>query len=112
MFNPTGVAKSELGIAERYARAASESCACEAPGEGSGRKVQWPLCGALGGIDLDNIIWITLGSCRGVFAEEDWATGKYSAVAAWNGPHPPTPLWNGSLTGFPLGLCVCVCVIN
>ena len=21
-------------------------------------------------------------------------------------PHPPTPSWNGSLTGFPLGLCV------
>ena len=48
-------------------------------------------------------------ACKGVFAE-DWATGKYSAVAAWIAPHPPTPLWNGSLTGFPLGLCVCVCV--
>ena len=28
----------------------------------------------------------------------------------WIAPHPPTPLWNGSLTSFPLGLCVRVWV--
>ena len=48
-----GAAKSELVAWERYARAASESRACEEVGKAAGRgRVQWPQQGAPGPLYL------------------------------------------------------------